>query len=373
MKQLIVDTSSAQQQYVDYVNAANVVSCYVAAINNVSLPALVTPPANYGNYATTFATAKLHAMTWLDESVPDFNVIPSSIVNFNSIIQQNLSNITDYLNQLQASPGNQAIIASLTASLNIVLNEIESCKQAIAALDNSISSYQQNISGDASQLSQLSAQIVAAEKVSQSDIDQLNAVVSNLQAIVDDRNKVATLDLLANIDEGIFLTVASVAVGIPFVGTAAILVGLGFGLSSLAFTTFVPLNNDPDYQQSLQDIQTQMNNCNTEIGMINTSVALLQTLANQFNQLVTQSSNVSSQIQVVLSFWEQQQSGINQLINDIDDILAKEDSDIAQALRDVQDASASWNALEDSMNEIKDVDYIIKVTPAYSEPSVQPA
>jgi hypothetical protein len=371
MKQLVVNSSTAQQLYVDYVNAANTVSSYTTAITNVKLPALVTPPANYGGFATSLGSAQLHVRAWSDEAVPDFSVIPSSFINFNALIQPGLIKITGDLNRLKASPGDPAIISSLALSLKDIISEISPCKQAVDALNRSVSSYQQKIAGDSANLAILANKTVEAEKVDQKDIDKLKSVFDNLQAIIDERNELATLDLLSNIVEGIFLTFVSVALGLIFVDTPGILIGTGFGLGSLAFTTFVPINDNDHYQQSIEDIQTQINDVNAEIGMLSSSVAFLQTLAGQFDKIVSQSSDVSKKIQNVLSFWENQENAISQLINDLDDIFSKENSDIDGAITDVQNASKSWSELEKSMDVIKNVKYIIKHTPAYTEPAVQ--
>ena len=352
---------------VDYINASNQVCRYAVSINTTQLPALVTPPANYGNFVQTFAKANLDVMGWIKEVVPDFNDLPGAFINYNGLFQQQIATVQGYLTQLKANPSDPVILQNIRKALNTLITEAETCANTVSGLYDSITDYQGTIAPDDSALGGLCNQITAAEKVDQSSIDQMNAVLANLQSLVNARNELVTLNKLANITEGIFIAMVGVGVGVVFTGGVGLIIGIGFGVGSAVFTTLVPAGSDIDYQQTLQDIQNEMDNVNTEIGLIASTVALLQSLDNQFTQIIAQSGIAQKNIQTVLDFWQQVQADAAQVVEDLEAILAEQNID--QAISDLHAATAAWNAIEGYMQNIISVKY--NINPAvFMAPSV---
>jgi prefoldin subunit 5 len=357
MKKLILNSQDTAQIVVDYINASNQVCSYAMSIDTTQLPALVVPPANYGDFVQTFAQAKQDVMVWIDEVIPDLNLIPAAFIGYNALFQQQAGVIRQYLVQLKSSPGDPVILQDIKGALNTLINEAEACEQTIKGLDTAISTYQGNIAPDAASLNELCSQITAAENVDEQSIAQLNAVIANLQDIVNDRNKLITLNTLANITEGIFVAAVGVGVGVIFTGTAGVIVGIGFGIGSAILTTLEPVGRDIDYQETLEDIQTDMNNVNSEIGLINSTVGLLQNLNTQFAAIIAQSGAAETNIQIVLNFWQQLQNDAGQIITDLDDILDADSID--QAASDLTLALAAWDEIQSFMQSILGITYQI--------------
>lgn len=361
MKQLIVDSNTAKQMLVDYLNASNEVFRYAASVMAINLPALVEPPPNYGDYANTLAQAKIDASVWTTDVAGDFNVIPNAFINFNSLIQAQLNIILTELNALKSDPGDQSAIDNIKAAINALLPEISSIQKTISGLDSEIVSYQNSIQPDADALNTLSKEIAAAENADEAAIAQMNDAFNDLQTLVDDRNKMVTLNTLANFDLSFFLAVVGVAVGAPFSGVAALIVGGVVGIGSAAFTTFVPIPSTPDFEQSLQEIQTEMSNINSEIGLMNSTIGLLQQTSSTFVSVVNNSSDAEKMIKIISAFWQNQENDINELVNDIDEILANtgNPADIDQSISEIEDAQASWNDVESFMQQIQNVTYTV--------------
>lgn len=361
MKQLIVASDATKQMVVDYINASNEVCKYAQSIMAANLPALVTPPANYGDYANTLAKSKEDASVWMDEVVPDFNAIPTAFINFNSLIQSQLSEIQNALDQLQTDPGNQTAIQNIKDAIGKLIPETAGIQKTLSGLDSNISEYQGDIQPDATNLNQLTQQIATAEKADQAAIAQIQGVFNDLQSLVNERNKMVTLDTLSNFDMGIFLAVVGIAVGIAFSGAAGIIIGGIVGIGGAAYTTFDPVHTEPDFQQTLQDIQDEMNNVNAEIGMMNSTVGLLQQLSTTLTTLVDNSNDASEQIKTILSFWQRQESDLTALVGDIDQILSDADNpaDIDQCLSDIANAQNSWSDVDDFMQQIQNITYTV--------------
>ncbi|MEY2497655.1 MAG: hypothetical protein QOD12_1211 [Verrucomicrobiota bacterium] len=361
MKQLIADSSTAQQAILDYINASNGVCNYAASINATVIPDLVQPPPNYGDYAITFGKAQLHVMAWMKEVVPSFGLIPNAFITFNDAIQTQLDAIETSLIQFQTDPQNATLEGAIRAAVGKLLVEIEACQASVTGLDTEIANYQQSIQPDAQSLSTLAAGMLAAEGADQTKIDQQNQVLANFQKLIAARNELATLTTVGNWTFNVFIAVAGVAVGLPFAPVAAVVAGLVFGVGTATFTSFYSINSDPAYQESLDQIQQEMNGVSQEIGWLNTAIGLLQSINAQFTALIAQSDTVRGQAATTLAFWQDQAGDLTDMVADLDNFLAQLDAPggITQALADVDAARTSWQNLTAFMQGISQITYSV--------------
>lgn len=364
MKQLILQSSSTKQTIVDYINASNQVCRYAVSINTVGLPALVVPPDNYGDYADKLAQAKIHVMKWINEIVPDFESIPASFLRFNDIVQPQLKAIKTNLQTLQQNPDDSTAKTAITNAVNLLIKEVGVSKTAIVNLDGYINTYQGNISPDAATLGQLTTLIATAVNADQDSVTQITKAMATLQSVVDDRNELATLNIVSNVTLTIFLAVVGAAVGLPFASVAVgAIVGGVVGITTGVVTAFVPIHDDPDYQQTLKEIQDTISSISSEIGLMNTTVGLLQVISKKFTDLVATSGDASTQAKVVLAFWQNLENDLTQLVNDLNDILSNiQPGTIDKALTDIQDAINSWADVIDFVENIKGVTYDVSST-----------
>lgn len=370
MKQLILQTAVAQQQAVDYVNATNAVCNYAVAIGNTQLPDLVVPPVQYGDFCQGFAGAKLHVMAWMDEVVPAIGIIPTSFLSFNTFLQEQLSGVLNNLHALQTNPGDPTILASIKEQVTRLAKEAAADGKAVQELSDDIVRYQENIIPDSQNLNNLMSIISKGEQVDANMVLQLKAVLNQVQSVIDGSNQLATLNDLLELNEGIFFTGISLGLGLIFTGPLGIIIGLGFGVCSVVFTTFAPPLIDNTYQETVNNLQTDMDNVNQEIGIINSTVGQLQTLTSQINSLVAGSTNVSQQIAIVGTFWNGLHTDLTDLVNDLDQVLADDGSGstIAAAINDVIAATQSWNGITALMQQIAGITYT--VVPMATAPGV---
>jgi uncharacterized membrane protein (DUF485 family) len=375
VKQLIADSTSAQQALLDYINASNGVCNYAASINATAIPDLVQPPPNYGEYAITFGKARLNVMAWMSEVMPSFGFIPTAFITFNDAIQTQLDAIETSLKQFQADPQNAGLEATIRAAVGKLLIEVEGCQTSVTGLDTEISNYQQAIQPDAQSLSTLAAGMLAAEGADQTQIDKQNAVLANFQKLINARNELATLSTVGNWVFNVFIAVAGVAVGMPFAPVAAVVTGLIFGIGTATFTSFYAINSDPTYKESLDQIQQEMDGVSTEIGWLNTAIGLLQSINAQLTALVAQSDTVRGQAATVLVFWQAQAQDLTAMVNDLNSFLSQldEPGGIAEALADVQAARASWQDLTAIMQNISQITYQVTSGGSSTEAAQLPA
>ncbi len=363
MRALAVRSTDAIQVLLDYINAANAVARYAVQVNTTALPVLVTPPADYGAFADTLATAKGHAMAWIDEMVPAFTAIPSSILNLSTLVTPRLATIQAALSTLETNPDDQSARTAISDAIAALQGELPSCLTAVQDLGTWITRYSGTLQPDATALTSICADIAAAEQADQASIDSLKASLSNLQTLVAARNELATLDTIGNAVFSIVLAVAGVAVGVPFSGPAAVIVGLAVGVASAAFTAFVPIVAPPDYQQTLETLQTDMDSINTEIGAVNTIVGLLQATADQLTALVQQTATASAQVAQVLAFWQEVQADVAATAADLESILDDlADGGIPEAIAAFDAAQQSWSDLQAAMSPIAGMTYQVSGT-----------
>lgn len=358
MKQLILQSTATKQSVVDYVNAANQVCRYALSIDTIVLPALVYSPENYGQYAETLAKAKVNVMKWMQEIIPTFQMLPTALLSISNLVQPQLTIIKTNLQTLQQNPDDAAAKTAITNAVNAVVQGIPTSRNVLVALDGWISTYQGTITPDAQTLSHLSTLIATAVNADQTQIDKLHTVNDTLQSVINDRSELATLNTVSNVALTIFLAVFGAAVGLPFSPVAGAVIGGVVGISTGVITQFLPIHNDPDYQQTQKEIQDQMDYVTKEIGLLQSTVGLLQIVSKQFDQLLANSGQASAQIQVVLNSWKQLENDVKQLVTDLNDILTNVQSGtIDKALADIKDAQDSWTDLLTFAMAIKGVTY----------------
>jgi methyl-accepting chemotaxis protein len=374
LARLSVRDTDAAQLLVDFLNGANAVSRYAVAVGHATMPVLVTPPDGYADFVDALATAKLHALRWTDEVLPTFSALPASIINLNTIIQPKLDAVQAGLNALQTNPDDKSARSAVTSSISSLQQDDSPCAAAITDLQTWITDYQSLIAPDAQTLSSIVTKLTSALDADEGEIDKLKGVVANLQSIIDDRNELVVLDRAGNATFSIFLGVVGAAVGAPFSGVAALVVGVLVGVSTGAFTAFVPVVDPPDYKESMDTLQSTMDDVNTEIGLVNTIVGLLQTTSDQLAALVAQSSTVAASASEVLAFWKQVQDDQNSMAGDVERVLGDvvASGNIADALTAVSQAQQSWASLETMMNSISTVSYTVSDTVDLPSNAVNP-
>ncbi len=364
LARLSVRDVDAAQLLVDYLNAANAVSRYAIAVNHATMPVLVTPPEGYADFVDAVATAHLHALKWIDEVLPTFSELPASIIDFNTIVQSNLDGVVTGLTALQSNSDDTSARNAVISAISALQQDTSPCAAAIIDLQTWISNYRSLVAPDAQTLSSISTKMTSALDADVSEIAKLTAVVANLQSIIDDRNELVTLDRIGNAAFSMFLGVAGAAVGAPFSGIAALIVGVSVGVSTAAFTAFVPIVDPPDYRESMDTLQSSMDDVNKEIGFVNTIVGLLQTTSDQLAALVTQSDTVAASASEVLTFWQQVQDDQNSMAADIERVLddVVQSGSLADALSAVSQAQQSWASLEAMMTSLNTVTYTVSDT-----------
>lgn len=359
MNNLIPDSDTVKQIVIDYINASNDVYRFAASVLAANLPALVSPPPHYSDYSNALAQAKIDSSVWTTSIVDSFSIIPETFVNFNDTIQGQLTAVLNGLNTLKSDPGNAPAIGDIKNAIGALMPEMSTAQRALSGLESKIGSYQNTINPDATSLNSLAQEIAAAENADQTAIAQMQEAFDNLQTLVDSRNTVVSLNTASNLTGAIFFGVVGAAVCAPFGGVPALIVGVSVGTFATVFTTFVPIHSNPEFEQSLKDIQVEMNGISSEIGIMNSTIGLLQQISDSFMTLVVNSANARQKIKIISDFWQNFENDVNNLYTDIGDILAHNEDPtyIDTAIAQMQDAQNSWNDVQTFMQQIQNITY----------------
>jgi len=369
MKFIKIRSIATRELVADYINAFNNVSRYATSAMACQIPALVLPPAHYSDYANALSNAKMHTSIWTNGIMSDISLVPKTFINFNTQFQTQFEKVIEELNQLKQDGDNNQLATEISSQVNEMIIFAGEIKKTISDLDTIIANYQATILPDAETMNQLARQIAIAEQADEAEIAKMQSIFSSLQAIVDKRNQLKTLDTLSNFDLSIFLAVVGIGVSVALSGNPSIIVGGIIGVGASAYTTFWPVSSDIEFEQSINDLQSQMNSINSEIGLMNSTIGLLQQLANNFTTLSNQSGEVGNELKKVYDFWHSQELDLIALNNELTATLTQLNNadEINAAIININEAKLSWNEFYEFLLPLENITYNIEVT---EQPSV---
>ncbi|WP_235297144.1 hypothetical protein [Portibacter marinus] len=359
MKALQINSSSVTQKYIDYINASNDVFRYAHTINIMEMPDLGMPPLHYGDFVNEFAEAKLDTNIWISEVIPDITQAPKSIVDINGLVQKQLSALSDEIDLLAKSPGNQDVINSIKAAVSQLLIEEQKIYQVFEDIHQNITNYKNTIQPDAEKISALISEIKNAVDYDQAQVDKLDAVNQNLQQNIDARNQLVTLDKFGNAILPVFLAGVGIALAIAFTGPAGIIIGGIVGVGGAVFTSFVSENNEPNLKITIDDLQQEMTNVTAEIGIETTTIGILNHVENQFKKIVTASDKIVQESQQTLDFWDARIVKLNTLKEELEGIL-DHFNNVADLKALIADAIQNWQKIEEDMKVLSKVEYHVE-------------
>ena len=358
MIKTLIPQQSANQSLVDFVNANNQVTGYALAINKAQIPVLKMPPAGYGDIIASVAKIKSHALVWLQTIVESYSSISSSFITYDYILQDQMTGLATALDQLKQNPHDLSARNSIDAVLKKMQAGAGNSFKIVDAFESAIDNFGQTMQPDAESLKALIGQLADDENADQVQVANLQAVISRLHGIIDHENEILTLQTIANWTFKLFVVVVGVSIGAPFQSFG---VSIVLGLIGATATTFLPLDKKVDFTTTVADLNKQIDQVSEEVGVINTVVAQLGVLSSQIESLVAKNESGKKAIADVKAFWQQIETDLSSLTQNIDAIVADYQSaeKIDQAIRELGQAKSDWDAVMKTVKQLNQIEFNI--------------
>ena len=342
------------QQLLDYQNSCATVNQYAYAITNTSLPVLNDPPPNYGDFANEFAPAKAHCLQWTTSIFPTMLSFPVTIVSQASSLFTMEDNMADeWLDVLIADPSNQTAKQGLNKALTSMQSIAQDQLSTTENLLNSMNTFAVNIQADASTLNTIAGQALAAAGGDESDIQTLDANITNLKNQINQLNKMLTMaeiGIAVSIYVGLIGAVCCVIPGAEGLGAGLVVVGVAGAATSITETVLL--------NQQVKDKNAEIQLDQQQIEALNQDIVALQSVNSQFQWL--DQANIATQeaIQAVIAMWQ----ALDQELTTVKDDLATMDVDATkeqyqQAQADLATATVAWQEVLDFATALAGVSY----------------
>lgn len=345
----------------DYVNAASALWRYFGAIQQSNLPVLTRPPEKYDDCLDAWITARIHARVWVDEFFPSFSNFAQVFVNNDGFVRDEFDGILSAIVTLRTNPNDAKILQRTRERLDTVGNQAEAGQVALTKFNNRMQLYINRIEPSAERLSSYTVQIASTLKADERAIAKLYDVNTKLQAIINSRNALSTLNTSSNVVLNVFVAAVGAVIGLPFsLATGAIVAG-GLGVLAGIVTAIVPVHPDIEYEQSIKDIQREMDAVSKEIGLENTIVAALRLLSEQLHRITLGNGDAAVQASTVKAYWHLVQEDLTSMAQQVATVHVRlSDSQLDDAESAARTALKNWDQAISRLQEIKDLTYVLQ-------------
>jgi hypothetical protein len=334
----VLDASVTKQQLADYANAILAVNNYAFAITQQQMPVLNLPPPNYAQFTADFQPAKQHAIGWTDSIMPMMLQLPLTITNSDSLFSLDDMLADGYLTVLIGDPTNATALAGLQKALTAMKGIADAQIATIANIQTQLSTFDADIIGDASTLSNIATQALEDAGTDQDTISNLTTKITNLNADIANLNHILTISEIG-IGVSIFVAIVGVAVcfipGAQVVGGGIIALGVVGLAASIAGTVITTKMIKADQASILADQK--------QISELHQDIIMLQALNAQFGQIVNLNALAQKAMTTVLGMW----TDLSAAIGAVKAELATVSADLTpahyqQAQADLAAADAAW-------------------------------
>jgi hypothetical protein len=344
-------------------DAANLITAYAHALQNVYLTPATTPAeAWYNDLAANIAKAQDHAAVWIKDIGPKVTAtVPQTIISYDQIYSTATDDILSILNDILNNQSGKATpeqIQYLKDLINAQLQELGIQKNAIIQIKTDLQKFSDDLNNDHKTLLEGQNAVQKAMIEDQTKLNLINAKIESIRKQIEAHSNEASLGYMA-IGIGVFITVVGIAIAVATLGVGLVVVGIGVltigaGITVAAvFSVKVKkdmedLNNE---MLSLSDTQKQA----AALGAISTSVGTL----------VTQNEIASKALSEVLTVWKTLELKLQAVL---DDLSKAEPDDVSIIIKklDLEASKKAWADLVTFAREMQSHD--LKV----SNPIVMP-
>ncbi|MBA5779285.1 HBL/NHE enterotoxin family protein [Stappia sp. F7233] len=324
-KTLVLDANKTYQQNVLFV------SSFCTAVLASKLPALNSYPANWAEIETAYVQANADALSWANDVLARLLATPGEVDDYNATIVATLNAAIANANALVSDPSNASArsalnqnLATLTGTINLILGFVQSAITSVQNFNNTVPDM-------ATQFSTIVQDAIDASNADQTQINQLNADIDNLnQQIKQYWIEIGAISG-AVVVEATLATLATI-VAWPY-GAVAWLV---FGPAILIEAALIALD-----AKNIVAAKGKIEADQKAITGLTADMAALSALSNQYQDFANQTEEIQTSLQAILAAWQQVEQ------------------EVSAAATEIQNAgegysSSDWQAVANDLNEALD-------------------
>ncbi|RII94850.1 HBL/NHE enterotoxin family protein [Clavibacter californiensis] len=350
----IIAAAPTNQALADYQNACATINQYAYGILNTTLPTLNQPPATYADFATSFAPARGHCITWTDGIFANMLAFPGIIANQAADLFQAEDTLAgNWLDILIADPTNATAKAKLGIALSAMQQTVQNQLTNAQNLVTSLNQFSSDITADGITLGQLAQQALQGAGGDQDAIANLTADIDSLN------NEIQTLNNM--------VTAAEIGIGVSLffgvVGVAVCLIpgGQGVGLAIIGISVVgltLSIVGTVLYSDQIKAKNNAVQSDRNSISQLNQDVAALQAVNLQFVWL--QQANVAAQnaLAAVVEMWEELDTELANTFEELTTVGSDVTSEqYQQAQDDLTAAAGHWADVVAFATALDGIDY----------------
>lgn len=327
-----VSLTEAQKTYKQNVVVVNTL---VTGVLTSKLPTLNQNPPHWVDFTTAYQEANSHALTWVNNVMGPLLAVPDSVQNYNTIISKLLQDAKSQAETLANQPGNKMALAILNNDLSNLSSQFSTITTFISGAITGIEHFQDILPDLATRLQVIADNSTKDAKADQSQINQLNQAIANLQA--DIKSLTESIVVLGIVD-GVAIILGTVATIAAWPAGAIVWVVLAPAVA--VASTFIAIDaNKIKADKALIEAKQQ------QISGITADVATLHILAQNFAFMAAQTQQIESNLKAVLSEWQTLESDVNTSIMDIRTATSDASSaNFNAVVNELDNAISAWNA-----------------------------
>jgi hypothetical protein len=359
MNSKIVMLKPSNQQVEDYINAIASISAYAYGLETTDLPALTISPDWYADYAQKLVLAKAHCQYWNYGIMPVLTEFPNSIVNLNTLIQEDIINLNQNLEQLQENPDDTNCIKAVSDTLARIKREMLPVNNVMSNLNKGTYEFTEQLTADTQTLDTISTDAYDSAVGDKELIKKLTDSVENLQRIIYDKRQLVKLKKGLQLDFLITISAIKVVVGIVSENPKLVVKAVITGIKD-AYDIIVAEGADVKEEQDLIKL------IQDEMGEVDKTIATLQSISKSFNNLEQENQQAQLSLNWIRQFWQAYFVETNQIMDDMQKMLEDiTNKDIADAIVQLKDLSNKWNDFEEFASVLAGVTYKLNPNEVY--------
>jgi hypothetical protein len=331
------NAKSLAQAQNTYQQNAVAVNSYMAGVLTSSLPTLNQYPPHWGQFVTAYELAGTEALQWANGVMALLLAVPADVQGYGPVVALMLQDAQNQVQTLQSNPSDRTALNALLNDLNGLRYALDEVTAYVAGTIQQLNNFNSTLPEMASQLQTIAQKSIADAGADQTQIDDLNSRIAQLQSDMDHESGsivayAMSLGLIITI--GIVLSVVLWPFGATIWFVLALPIAVNTAGIGLAAET---IQQD---KQAIAEAQGQM-------AQLTADVATLTLLSSTYTAMVDKTEDVQSDLAAILQQWQTLSTDVAQAVNWIGEAFTdatRPTSLYPLVANDISNALTEWNA-----------------------------
>ncbi|MFZ2470312.1 MAG: HBL/NHE enterotoxin family protein [Methanothrix sp.] len=357
------DVEATKKSLASGFDAANLITAYAHALQNVYLTPATTPPEQwYNDLAANLARAQDHATIWIKDLGPKVTAtVPQTIISYDeifSIATDDIISILDDILNNQSGKATPEQIQNIKDLIGAQLQELGIQKDAIIQVQQGLQTFSTNLNEDHIALLEGQNAVQKALIEDQTKLNVINAKITSIQEQIQAHSNEAALGYMT-IGIGVFITVVGIAIAFVTLGVGLVIVGVGVLTIGAGITVAAVFSEK--VKKDMEDLNNEM----LSLSDTQKQAAALGGISTSVGSLVAQNEVASKALSEVLTVWKTLELKLGTVMDDLNKAKPDEVSIIVKKV-DLKASKMAWADLVAFAKEMQS--HELKV----SEPIVMP-